>query len=351
MTVELRHRHPHWGGILGEGGAFLSLPSSDPESAVVFRGSKPLCQEYSLVLEAKAIEHTVQESGDSWVVAVVPALAHQAYDEISRYSAERNVPRSLPVRFEPYSGAAVGAIGYVLILLLTAYCAGLELFGIDWLSAGPLDAGAVSEWWRALTALTLHLDQEHLLGNLLFGVFAGIAAGRLLGPGVAWASILSAGTLANIVEILIAPPTHRAVGASTAVFAALVRVGAADRGDLLADIVGGGHGARGRARTRARISLRGRRGLALRPFWAAPRSSRQALADRRGHRRAFAGMRGVAGGAPPRRLGARAPGSRQPRISRPRLKRASRAGRGFPRAALPSGAAERVPRGRRAPVA
>lgn len=199
----------------------MSLPSSDPESAVVFRGSKPLCQEYSLVLEAKAIEHTVQESGDSWVVAVVPALAHQAYDEISRYSAERNVPRSLPVRFEPYSGAAVGAIGYVLILLLTAYCAGLELFGIDWLSAGALDAGAVSEWWRALTALTLHLDQEHLLGNLLFGVFAGIAAGRLLGPGVAWASILSAGTLANIVEILIAPPTHRAVGASTAVFAAL----------------------------------------------------------------------------------------------------------------------------------
>jgi rhomboid protease GluP len=199
----------------------LSLPFSDPVSAVVFRGSKPLCQEYSLVLEAKAIEHTVEESGDSWIVAVVQPLAHQAYDEISRYSAERNVPRRLPVRFEPYSGAAIGAIGYVLILLLTAYCAGIELFGVDWLSAGALDAGAGREWWRALTALTLHLDQEHLLGNLLFGVFAGIAAGRLLGPGVAWASILSAGTLANIVEMLIAPPTHRAVGASTAVFAAL----------------------------------------------------------------------------------------------------------------------------------
>jgi rhomboid protease GluP len=207
----------------------LTLPSSDidrnvepvPASAVVFRGGKLLCREFSLVLEARGIEHEVRESGDSWVLAVTPPLVHRAYDEISRYSAERSVPRSTPNRIEPYSGAAIGAIGYVLILLLTAYCAGIGLFGADWLSLGALDAGAGREWWRAMTALTLHLDQEHLLGNLLFGVVAGIAAGRLLGPGVAWASILGAGALANYVEILIAPATHRAVGASTAVFAAL----------------------------------------------------------------------------------------------------------------------------------
>ena len=72
-----------------------------------------------------------------------------------------------------------------------------------------------------MTALTLHVDQEHLLGNLLFGVVAGIGAGRLLGPGVAWASILAAGALADYAEMLIAPAGHRAVGASTAVFAAL----------------------------------------------------------------------------------------------------------------------------------
>jgi rhomboid protease GluP len=190
-------------------------------SAVVFRGSKPLCQEFSLVLEAKAIEHEMARSGDTWVLSVTPALLHRAYDEISRYAAERSAPRAIPSLTEPFAGAATGAIGYVLILVLTAYCAGIGLFGADWLSLGALDAGAAREWWRALTALTLHLDQEHLLGNLLFGVLAGIAAGRLLGPGVAWASILGAGALANYVEILVAPATHRAVGASTAVFAAL----------------------------------------------------------------------------------------------------------------------------------
>ena len=173
------------------------------------------------MLEARGIEHEVRESGDSAVLSVPPPLVHRAYDEISRYSAERNVPRSAPSLIEPFSGAAIGAVGYALILLLTAYCAGIGLFGADWLSLGALDAAAGREWWRALTALTLHLDQEHLMGNLLFGVVAGMAAGRLLGPGVAWASILGAGALANYVEILIAPATHRAVGASTAVFAAL----------------------------------------------------------------------------------------------------------------------------------
>jgi len=189
--------------------------------AVVFRGSKPLCREYSLVLEARGVEHEVQESGDHWILTVPPSLIQRAYDEIGRYSAERNVPRATPTLIEPFSGAAIGAVGYAFILLATAYCAGLGLFGADWLSLGALEVGAGREWWRALTALTLHLDQEHLLGNLLFGMVAGIAAGRLLGPGVAWASILGAGALANYVEILIAPASHRAVGASTAVFAAL----------------------------------------------------------------------------------------------------------------------------------
>ena len=196
-------------------------PEPAPPGAVVFRGAKLLCREYSLVLEARGIEHEVFENGGAWALTVMPSLIHRAYDEISRYSAERALPRSVQNLVEPFGGAATGAIAYVLILLFTAYCAGIGLFGADWLSLGALDAVAGREWWRAVTALTLHLDQEHLMGNLLFGVFAGIAAGRLLGPGVAWASILGAGVLANYAEILIAPASHRAVGASTAVFAAL----------------------------------------------------------------------------------------------------------------------------------
>jgi rhomboid protease GluP len=189
--------------------------------AVVFRGSQLLCREYSLVLEARDIEHETAQEESSWVVSVPVELRHRAYEEISRYSMERGVRRSVPQVVQPHPGAASGVFLYVLTLLLTAYCAGNATFGADWLSLGSLDAGARGQWWRAVTALTLHLDQEHLLGNVLFGAVAGVAVSRLLGPGVAWASILGAAALANYAEILVTPITHHAVGASTAVFAAL----------------------------------------------------------------------------------------------------------------------------------
>jgi membrane associated rhomboid family serine protease len=198
-----------------------ATPHSPLVPEVVYRGSRPLCQEFSLLLEAQAIDHELLRSADGWELLVMPDLADRAHEEIKRYSAERGappVPRELE---EPFSGAAIGAVGYTVVLLATAYFAGIHLFGADWLSVGALRAGSMHEWWRALTALTLHLDQEHLLGNLLFGVVAGAAAGRLLGPGIAWASILGAAVLANCVEISVAPAGHLAVGASTAVFAAL----------------------------------------------------------------------------------------------------------------------------------
>ena len=46
--------------------------------AVVFRGSKLLCREFSLVLEARGIEHEVQESGGHWVLTVPPRLVRAA---------------------------------------------------------------------------------------------------------------------------------------------------------------------------------------------------------------------------------------------------------------------------------
>ena len=196
-------------------------PDPAAASAVIFRGSKLLCREYSLVLEARGIQHEAQEEQSSWALSVPVEMRHRAYEELNRYSVERGVRRSVPEIVQPHSGAAIGVFVYVLILLLTAFCAGNSTFGADWLSLGSLDAAARGEWWRAVTALTLHLDQEHLLGNVLFGAVAGAAASRLLGPGVAWVSILGAATLANYAEILITPITHRAVGASTAVFAAL----------------------------------------------------------------------------------------------------------------------------------
>jgi membrane associated rhomboid family serine protease len=77
------------------------------------------------------------------------------------------------------------------------------------------------EYWRVVTALTLHLDVGHLIANLGFGVVFGLLAGQILGPGVAWATVLAAAAAANLLNAFVQPDTHLSVGASTAVFATL----------------------------------------------------------------------------------------------------------------------------------
>ncbi len=159
--------------------------SSDPRRAIaVFRGTRAACFEHRLVLEAQGVAYDLTELDGMWALMVPPAAVDLARDELTRYAAERRTVREAPAAIIPFGGAAIGAAGYAIVLLLTAYCAGIQWLGIDWLESGALDArpGGASEWWRPVTALTLHLDQAHLLSNLLFGAGFGILAGRVLRP-------------------------------------------------------------------------------------------------------------------------------------------------------------------------
>ena len=200
-----------------------SLGTSQSPAVPVFRGSKAEGLEFALVLDAKGIAYDRVESGGVWVLLVAPTAAGVAHDELMRYAAERIPRREVPATVVPFDGSAMGAAVYAAVLILVAYCAGIQLFDVDWFDAGALQSGpgAAAEWWRAFTALTLHLDEEHLLGNLLFGVGVGMLAGRMFGPGFAWLSILLAGAAGNAIDMWVSPPWHRAAGASTAVFAGL----------------------------------------------------------------------------------------------------------------------------------
>jgi membrane associated rhomboid family serine protease len=189
---------------------------------LIFEGTRRECAEAALVLEAKDIAYEMHYEAGTFEVRVEPGAAAVAREELARYQSER-ATRGEPPRIETVAGAGVGACVYAAVLLIVAYCAGAQLLGLDWLAAGALEPAPARqiELWRAVTALTLHLDQLHLLGNLLFGIGTGILAGRLFGPGIAWLGIVLAASAANALEMLISPPALRAVGASTAVFAAL----------------------------------------------------------------------------------------------------------------------------------
>ena len=199
-------------------------PSFDPERdwVPIWQGARARCRDFALVLEAAALPYAFVERDDGYALLTPPSQAALVSAEIGRYMAEPE--RSAGERPHPsFGGVAAGAIGYGLVLIAIAYSAGIHLFGVDWLDAGAVDAspGLRGQWWRAVTALTLHLTPEHLFGNLLFGIGAGVLLGRLIGPGVAWLSILASGACANLLELIVSPQGYSAVGASTAVFAAL----------------------------------------------------------------------------------------------------------------------------------
>jgi membrane associated rhomboid family serine protease len=92
-----------------------------------------------------------------------------------------------------------------------------------WASAGVSGASEIreGEWWRAVTALTLHADIVHLLGNLALGaLLIGLLAAET-GAGTALLLTLLGGALGNATNALIGTATHTSIGASTAVFSAL----------------------------------------------------------------------------------------------------------------------------------
>jgi membrane associated rhomboid family serine protease len=185
---------------------------------------KALCDERALVLLAVGIPSTVHIGDGHFILEVDAGQAEQARTQLRHYEAEsRPAGAAPPARRSPYPHAWIGCVAYAAVLVAVAYAISAGLFRLDAFDLGDLDAARVQsgEWWRAWTALTLHLDAAHLAANLGAGIWFGYLAASELGSGSAWFLIVNGAALANWLEGEFGPATHRAVGASTAVFAAL----------------------------------------------------------------------------------------------------------------------------------
>jgi len=197
-------------------------------TAVAYRSRyREHCRERRLVLEALGI-HTEEAFLEGWWLIVVDEQElPRAVLELEEYARENvSRPRPVAVRVPVISGGRLGLLCYACLLLGIAVLANGWAFGLDWFEAGAMRVGEVraGEWWRTVTALTLHGDAGHLTANLIFGAVFGLLAGQALGGGLAWCGILLAGALGNGLNALIQQPAHSSIGASTAVFAALAIV-------------------------------------------------------------------------------------------------------------------------------
>jgi len=204
----------------------LECLSMDEEDWVTVYSSRrgSYCRERSLVLLAMDIDHVIEQGAFGPArVMVAPADAGRAREQLRLYELE-NPPR--PALSEPWQtvGTGVpGVIAYAAVLVLLFVFQQQDSFGVDWVAGGVVDGQAIrdGQWWRLVTALTLHSDIAHLAGNLVFGVFFGLFVGQALGSGLGWAAILLAATAGNALNVAVQAVTHRSLGASTAVFAAL----------------------------------------------------------------------------------------------------------------------------------
>ncbi len=209
----------------------------DQDLRVVFESrNRQSCADRALVLSSLQIPYQLVDDGASYALVVPAAYSAQAVNELQLYDEENPPVRPASVRRVDYQDPVPGLVGYVFVICIVAGMAGYSFFQSNWVVAGRVDGELIrnGELWRLFTALTLHSSIKHLLGNIVFGVFFGLFAGRLLGSGVAWLAIVLAAATGNALNTLLLESSHRSIGASTAVFAALgIVAGYVWRGKLM----------------------------------------------------------------------------------------------------------------------
>ncbi len=182
-------------------------------------------ESWTLVLEAMAIPHRVVPTDVGFAVLVPPKMvapAMAALDAQDREAAEGPPREVAPLDHGP---SFVG-VGMSLTLFAFFVVAGPAV-GPDprgWFRHGSAVADAIvrnHEVWRAVTALTLHVDTMHVAGNALATLVFVTALGRWLGGGLAILATLLSGVAGNLLTAYIYTSSHNMVGASTSTFGAL----------------------------------------------------------------------------------------------------------------------------------
>ena len=147
----------------------------------------------------------------------------KANHELTAYDSENHKRLSETKLLHPPLPRLEIAIAYWAVLLFFFAAASNNVFSFDWVGEGAAQAGTMirGEWWRTVTALSLHVSTTHLLGNLVFGTAFLLLLTQVTGAGVAYLAMVAGGAAGNAINALVQLPTHTSIGASTAIFAGL----------------------------------------------------------------------------------------------------------------------------------
>ncbi len=150
-------------------------------------------------------------------------LSEQLGEDLHRRAGARGVERWVPLLLQP---AFATALCLSLLLLVFFALTG----GADEPSAYFREGAMVTrrflagEWWRMVTAATLHADLAHVLGNASFLLVLGWAANERFGAGVALWLWLATAVLGFVASLFFSEATST-VGASGGLFGLLGAAG------------------------------------------------------------------------------------------------------------------------------
>jgi rhomboid protease GluP len=200
----------------------MDLDAADMEQAVRVTPNATQAGDWALVLASASVPHRLAERDGAFVLLVGAADRDAAAAALAAFDAE-SVP--VPEPPAPDLGPSALGVGFATVLLAFFIVAG----GLDagtptaWFGNGSASAELImhGQWWRAVTALTLHADVLHLAGNVIASLLFVSAVGRWLGPGLGALLIGAAAASANLLTAAMHRTGYVSVGASTATFAAL----------------------------------------------------------------------------------------------------------------------------------
>ena len=190
-----------------------------PETVQVSEGTFRQVRDDSLVLLSQGIEHRLVSSEEGpFHIFIVPEMESAAKTQLELYHKENPPKEENPPIPLSFSLQPLWVLLAPILVTLLQFTDKINLH-----SEGVSDAAKVlkGEWWRSLTAQTLHGDARHLASNLLCGyIVMNMITFRIpllrLVPFIAVAA-----AVANLCVSATVQTDFRSLGFSTFVFAAI----------------------------------------------------------------------------------------------------------------------------------
>ncbi|MES2981970.1 MAG: rhomboid family intramembrane serine protease [Verrucomicrobiota bacterium] len=206
------------------------MKPEDQEDEWIDVGTYPTLDEaHERALVALAMGESVRvENGDQpgeFDLQAEPDAVIKISEEIRQYEAESKIigkSKIVPSNWARYPAGWGYYMIWAAVLLVVFHLQQTDLSLVERGKSSSIDLIEKGEWWRPFTALFLHADLGHLLGNLASGALFAMLVSKSIGSLKAWAMILLSGTVGNLITSLLTyPESFTSIGASTAVFGAL----------------------------------------------------------------------------------------------------------------------------------